>query len=112
MTALVPVTRPDGRVYRPRKVIALGVADADDFLCGVVVLGTHDVTVARLLAEAYARWQTGEGTEAAEPEAGWFREGLDYGNPVWMRDEVRGRAGVWFHELLERADPGTDEDLP
>ena len=46
-----PVTRPDGRVYRSRKVTANAVIDEDEFVCGVMVLGTHDYHRAKPLAE-------------------------------------------------------------
>jgi hypothetical protein len=102
---LVPVTRPDGRVYRPRKVIAYPVADADEMTSGVMVLGTHDIERARVLADqCAAAWADG-GYVAAEPVTGWFREGYESGRPMWLQDETRGRAGVWFREITERT-PG------
>lgn len=97
------ITRPNGRPYRPRKVVAWPVADADEMTSGVMVLGTHDVERARPLAdECAAAWVDG-GYVAAEPEVGWFREGYEAGRPMWLRDEVRGRAGVWFREIVESA---------
>ena len=101
MTALEPVTRPDGRIYRPTKIAAYAVADEDDLLSGVAVLGTHDMAVAQRLADQYAAWQLGSGSVALEPETGWFREGYSNGQPMWIRDPVKGRAGVMFHEIRE-----------
>jgi hypothetical protein len=103
---LIPVTRPDGRIYRPRKIVACAVADEDELLSGVVVLGTHDAGRAQPLADAYACWQLGTGYVATDPETGWFREGYEAGRPMWVRDENKGRAGVFFHGIAE-VPPGT-----
>ena len=95
------IMRPNGKPYRPRKVIGWPVADADEMTSGVMVLGTHDIERARKLADdCAAAWVDG-GYIAAEPETGWFREGYEHGRPMWLRDEVRGRAGVWFREIVE-----------
>lgn len=66
-----------------------------EFEHGAVVLGTHDVERARVLAErACASWY---GTaHAVCAEVGWFRDGYEGGRRCWIRDEVRGRPGVWF----------------
>ncbi len=101
LAMLEPVQRPDGRMYRPRKVIAYPVADADEMTSGVVVLGTHDVERARKLADSCAAAWVDAGYVVAEPEVWWFREGFDAGRPMWLRDEVKGRAGVMFHEIVE-----------
>jgi hypothetical protein len=98
---LAVITRPDGRVYRPRKIVACAVADDEDFLAGVCVLGTHDLAVAQLRADGYAEWQLGRGSAALDPETGWFREGYENGQPMWIRDPVKGRAGVMFHKIRE-----------
>ena len=97
----VPVERPDGRLYRPRKVIANAVVDDDEILTAVVVLGTHDVARAQPLADDYAAWQLGRGYVAVNPVTGWWRDGWSYGRRVWLPDPVRGRAGVWFREIVE-----------
>jgi len=103
--ALPPVIRPDGRVYQPRKIAAYAVADADEDLSGVTVLGTHDMAIAQKMASGYAEWQLGRGSAALDPEVGWFREGYENGRPMWQRDPVKGRAGVMFHGLREGPDP-------
>jgi hypothetical protein len=93
---LPPIERPDGRTYRPRKVIAHAWGDDGyELERGAVVFGTHDVERARALAErACADWY---GTaHAVRAEVGWFRDGYVNGRRAWIRDEVRGRAGVWF----------------
>jgi hypothetical protein len=101
-TLLLPITRPDGRVYCPRKVIACAVGDEDGILAGVVVLGIHDVERAAKLAQDYVDWQLGEGYAPAQPECGWYRDAFEGGERRWIRDEVRGRAGVMFREIVER----------
>ena len=101
MSTLAPITRPDGRVYRPLKIAAYAVADEDEFLSGVTVLGTHDMTVAQQMADEYAAWQLGSGSVALEPETGWFREGFESGRRMWIRDPAKGRAGVMFHGIRE-----------
>jgi hypothetical protein len=76
MDELPAVTRPNGKQYRPRKVVAWRWEndDASPVLegCGAVVLGTHD------------------------PEVNWFRLGYQGGELAWVRDAVKGRAGVMF----------------
>jgi hypothetical protein len=95
------VTRPDGRTYRSRKVIAYAVVDGDEFLCGVTVLGTHDAAQAKPLADSYATWQLGAGYAAADPVTGWWRLGFETGGLRWLDDPVKGRAGVWFRRVVE-----------
>lgn len=101
---LEPVTRPDGRLYRPRKIMGYPVADADDFVAGIMILGTHDAARAQPLADYCAALWTDWGSVAADPETGWWREGYENGQLRWVRDETRGRAGVWFHQIKERSD--------
>ena len=95
------IARPDGRVYRPRKVTANAVVDGDDLLTAVIVLGTHDVGRAQPLADSYAAWQLGNGYRAVDPLAGWWRDGFYCGHRAWITDPVKGRAGVWFREIVE-----------
>lgn len=98
------IPRPDGRLYRPRKVIARAIADEDQELCGVMVLGTHDVPRARVLAGEYAAWQLGSGYASADPVPGWYRDGFECGRRCWVTDEHHGRAGVWFRKIAEAPD--------
>lgn len=101
MNALEVITRPNGRLYRPRKVVACAVVDEDEIFSGVVVLGTHDLARAQLLADEYAAWQLGKGATAGSPLTGWYREGFESGQFRWIADEERGRAGIWFREVTE-----------
>jgi hypothetical protein len=91
------ITRPNGKPYQPRavKAHAWGNDDAWESRSGAVVLGTHDVDRARLLAEeACNAWY---GTAyAVKPEVDWFRSGFSNGERAWIRDDVRGAAGVMF----------------
>lgn len=93
---LPPVTRPNGKTYRPRQIVAHGW-DNDDYGdgCGAIILGTHDVARARRLAEsACSDWHGSR--YAISPVVGWFRDGFRDGRRSWITDEVRGAAGVMF----------------
>lgn len=95
------VTRPDGRIYKSRKVIAHIVGDEDEIPSMVLVLGTHDIVRAQPLADHVARMYTEPGCVAAKPETGWWRESIRDGRPWWVDDDRRGRAGVMFREITE-----------
>lgn len=104
MTALESITRPNGKLYRPRKIVACAVTDDnDDFLIGVMVLGTHDYHRAKPLANEYAVWQLGRGHKAVDWVTGWWRDAFENGRRCWAEDPVAGRAGVWFREIAETA---------
>lgn len=95
--SLEPVTRPNGKVYRPRKVAAYPVSDDDyDALTGVVVLGTHDVGLAGALGAQAAAYWADEPVAVVNPAVGWYRLGYSWGELTWLHDEVTGRAGVMF----------------
>ena len=98
--ALDPIARPNGKLYRPRKVAVTQWENEGwpDDSASVVVLGTHDVEAARTAAEAWIRWWYDPEFVATKPEVGWFRLGYggSQGEMQWHRDEVRGRAGVMF----------------
>ncbi len=96
-----PIVRPNGKLYKPTKVIAYAWDNRDvtDDECGIVVLGTHDVDRARRLAESALDWPLGLGMPyyiATKADIGWFRQGYNSWGPAWISDEVRGRAGVMF----------------
>lgn len=100
LPTLAPIERPNGKLYRPRKIVVEPWENdgwANDG-CGAVVLGTHDVEAARALATERIRdWFDSELTPT-KPEVGWFRlaYGGSRGEMNWVRDEVHGRAGVMF----------------
>jgi hypothetical protein len=92
------VQRPNGKPYRPRRVIAQAVGEDNE---GVIVLGTHDLARAQVLADRLARQIAGPEYTAADPEAGWWRDGLEGGERRWVWDEVNGRAAVLFRDIVE-----------
>jgi hypothetical protein len=99
---LKPITRPNGKPYRPRKVIAYGVYDADECPVGVVVFGTHNTERAQALADSLVKCDLLDaGYAPAEPSCVWWSDGFDGGSRVWVNDAEHGRAGVWFRELVE-----------
>lgn len=92
------IKRPNGKTYRPRRVLAYPVGEDGE---GVVVLGTHDLARAQALADEVARSVAGSGFVAADPWRGWWRDGFECGERRWVSDEERGRAGVLFREIVE-----------
>jgi hypothetical protein len=95
VSALPSVIRPNGKVYRPRRVRVVGW-DCDAYeppFWQVAVLGTHDVEVAREYAP--------QGYHCAylvHPHLGWVRLGMCHGEPTWLHDDIRGAAAVIFDE--------------
>jgi hypothetical protein len=98
------IQRPNGKAYRPRKVIAYSVTDEYEEICGVLVLGTHDIARARVLADELVAHYVDSCEVAAEPETGWWRDRFESGRLRWAADEVRGRAGVLFQKIIEGGD--------
>jgi hypothetical protein len=92
------IQRPNGKPYRPRRVFAQAVGEEDE---GVLVLGTHDMARAQVLADKVARYIAGNGFVAAGPETGWWRDGFECGQRRWVSDEEHGRAGVLFRDMVE-----------
>ena len=90
------ITRPDGRIYRPRKPGLRAHAWEGDDEQGVIVFGTLDPTEAEAFAlESSAYWY-GTGGAVVDPEPDWFRDCFRWGERRWERDEVRGAPGVKF----------------
>jgi hypothetical protein len=107
MTALPPVERPDGRMYRPRKLTAVPVDEDDGDMCGgVIVFGTHDPAAAWPLADRLAAQQAGTGFRAYGPVPGWWRDGYSGGQRCYVSDEARGRAAVLFERVAETEGEG------
>lgn len=92
--ALLPaITRPNGKLYQPRKVIAYRWEDPwawNTATQGAIVFGTHDIDRARPLAEQLT------GAYAVNPQKGWWRDGFANGERTWVHDPCHGRAGVSF----------------
>ena len=102
MSDLSPITRPNGKSYRPRKIVAHCIGHEDEDVTGVVVFGTHDVTRAKPLADsAVADW-CDWGYEAVSPRLIWYRDTMADGQRTYVTDPVHGRAGVVFDEIVER----------
>lgn len=99
MSALPPVERPNGKLYRPRKVVAFELFHEDEDQ--VMVLGTHDVAAAQPLADKVAMRVCGSLCRAARPRQGWYRDGYSNGERAWVWDDVHGRAAVVFLEVTE-----------
>lgn len=93
-----PITRPNGKVYRPRKLVAHAWEDPWDYTgaqSGVVVLGSNDVArVSEFAVEMCNYWFLGY--YAVNPRTGWYRLGYQSGELRWLIDEECGRAGVFF----------------
>lgn len=98
---LEPIARPDGGVYRPRKIVAYPVgspSDPEDF-AGVVVFGTHDIGRARELANVLVRRDLDPDLVVHEPRRVWWRDGMDGGYRTFIDDPGSGRAGVYFRDI-------------
>jgi hypothetical protein len=103
MTEPVVIMRPNGKPFRPRKVVAEAVAGEYEVVAGVIVFGTHDAVAAQPLADQCAVREAGSGYAATDPSPVWWRDGFESGNRKWIYDEKHGRAGVWFREIVEVA---------
>lgn len=90
------ITRPNGKPYRPRRVVAETFLDMDEAVAGVVVFGTHNVVRARLLAEHLIRYETDTAITDCTVELVWWRDGFESGFRRFVDDADRGRAGVKF----------------
>lgn len=94
MSDLVPVTRPNGKIYRPRKPprwIRIDDWDSEDEPNSwVYVLGTHDIDRA---------WQLAQGVYGADrstAEQCWIRHTMRDNEHCYDLDEIRGAAAVTF----------------
>lgn len=102
MPDLEMIMRPNGRPYRPRKVIAHALSDEYDWLSGVLVTGTHDQDRALRLARALVSQELGPDYEPVYAGGGWWRDGMEGGERRWVADDERGQAGVLFGKIEER----------
>lgn len=91
---LPPITRPNGKIYRPRKLVAYFCEESACAYPAVVVFGTHDNDVARPLALAEAKYRLEDGPMDLYGTKGWWRDTIRNGERVWEYDEERGRAGI------------------
>jgi hypothetical protein len=91
MADLVPVIRPDGRVYRPRKPPRATIVDVDGRTY-VYVLGTHDEPRGRALAQRLTNVDP-----YANPPT-WQRLAIRNGERWFVQDDVRGAPCLIFEE--------------
>jgi hypothetical protein len=97
---LPPVRRSGDTWYRPRKLTAEPVHE-DDEMAGVIVFGTHSLTLAQPLADALVVREIGAGWRAVWSGNGWWRDGFEHGQRRWLTDDINGRAGVLFGRIEE-----------
>jgi len=94
---LVPVTRPNGKVYRPRKApVAVGAEDVDDGRTEIYVLRTHDIDTALPLAQAEARRLDVGSVDPDSAERWWLRGTIRNGERCYDPDAERGCPAVFF----------------
>ncbi len=97
------VTRPNGKVYRPRKLGLRYVAWTNDPEPGrgVIVLGLLDdrYPVREHAAGLAAYWfdEPRGHYDLTNPQPGWWRDAYDRrGERAWIRDDVRGAPGIMY----------------
>lgn len=107
MTAPAPhgIVRPNGKLYRPRKIQTITTGNEDE-VTGIVVFGTHDVRFAENEAHHHAAdYASDWGVKLVIDGPGfkdWYGTQIagttDEGRPlvVFITDEVKGRACVRF----------------
>lgn len=104
---LVPVVRPNGKVYLPKRHPWVIGATDDDEVHWVYVLRTHDVDLARKLARPFVC------SHIVDPQMLWVRETIRRGEPFLAHgEERRGMPAVRFRESDEpekvQSDPASD----
>lgn len=89
-----PITRPNGKLYRPRTIRVVGWDwEWGDVPWQVAVLGTHNIALARSHAPRGFHCP-----RLVRPQLSWMRKGMRDGEPFWVVDDVRGAACVVFNE--------------
>jgi hypothetical protein len=101
-SVLPSITRPNGRLYRPRKISVqiIGLDEAEE----VVVFGTEDRERAQALAEREVSVMVDSGYTAVYDHTAWLRSGYQGGEPWFFHDEDKGRFGLVF-AIEERPEP-------
>jgi hypothetical protein len=92
---LEPVTRPNGKKYRPRKLRAEVLNTGPPEEEGVLVLGTHNIEIAQIIAQNALdcyEWNL----RPVNGWTGWWRSTVRDHETYYEQDTVRGAAGVWF----------------
>lgn len=125
MSALPPITRPNGKLYRPRHLRSQLLGDEDE-VNEIVVFGTLLVAEARGIAELDARalsrqWYPDGDTEfvlVGDPKPVWYRRefrGIHEDSPVYgfVVDEEKGAFGyLWRIEDRDILDSRPDGVMP
>lgn len=99
------IERPNGRLYRPRKIQTITTGNEDE-VTGIVVFGTHDVRFAENEAHHHAADYAEEyGVKLVIDGPGfkdWYGTKIAGANEdgrlltIFVTDEIRGRACVRF----------------
>jgi len=84
---LATITRPNGTIYRPRKLRAMVWGNNDEGPTGIVVFGTEDVATARALAQQAADNYNEEWGGNLGP---WLVVADDEPVPAWIKRQFRG----------------------
>lgn len=110
--ALPAIERPNGKLYRPQRVVARLLDSDQDMDALVLVTGTHDIERAKALASGLVTEWHGRGYEPVFARTGWWRETIRRHERYWDDDEVRGAAGVMFDVRETAGNPVRGEDEP
>ena len=106
-TGIPAIERPNGQLYRPRKIDAVALGN-EDGITHVLIFGTHDARFAEVFAGPELERIQGEfySTDyrleiSGAGRRGWWRRDLAGwvdGGPLYVfaEDPVKGRAGVRF----------------
>jgi hypothetical protein len=107
---LPPVERPNGKMYRPKKIVARLLDDRNgDRDSMVLVTGTHDIEFATTLASGLVSDWIGKEYRPVYSGCGWWRDGMENGEQCWVDDDVRGSAGVMFGRIEEVPSPAQED---
>ncbi|HEY6493279.1 MAG TPA: hypothetical protein VIZ43_08405 [Trebonia sp.] len=96
LTGLPAIERPNGKPYRPKRVMGRLLNEATDEPTLILVTGTHDTDRAAEFARELAAYWLGSDVEPVAPMRGWWRQSIRRGDEYWTDDDVRGAAGVIF----------------
>jgi hypothetical protein len=83
---LPEITRPNGKPYRPRKLVAYAVNDADLEVGGAVVFGTHDPAKAHPLADVLITLHVLAASLGLDLEAAWKAKAAVIAGRPWREN--------------------------
>lgn len=93
------IKRPNGKLYRPRKIVAEFFYE-DEIEAGIWVFGTHDGSLSRKLASDLLLTYD-KGLMATSAYTLWVSRVIRNGTVMYEQDDEHGRAAVCFPELAE-----------